>query len=57
LPQAIINNKVLKVGDTIEGAQVKNIGKEGITVLFEGSEYNLSSPAAGPGPAKKPQGG
>jgi hypothetical protein len=57
LPQAIINNKVLKVGDTIEGAQVKNIGKEGITVLFEGSEYNLSSPATGPGPAKNPQGG
>lgn len=57
LPQAIINNKVLKVGDTIEGAQVKNIGKEGITVLFEGSEYNLSSSATGSGPAKKPQGG
>ena len=57
LPQAIINNKVLKVGDTIEGVRVKSIGKDGITVLFEDSEYSLSSPATGPVPEKKPQGG
>ena len=48
-PQAIINNKVLKVGDTIEGVKIKAIAKEGITVLFEGSESAISSPAAGPG--------
>lgn len=45
LPQAIINDKVVKVSDTIEGAQIININKEGITVSFGGREYNLSSPA------------
>ncbi|MCX5705546.1 MAG: hypothetical protein NTZ92_05780 [Candidatus Omnitrophica bacterium] len=48
-PQAIINNKVLKVGDTIEGVKIKSIAKEGIIVLFEGSESIISSPAAGSG--------
>jgi hypothetical protein len=48
-PQAIINNKVLKVGDTIEGVKIKAIAKEGIIVLFEGSESAISSPAAGSG--------
>jgi len=52
-PQAIINNKVVKVGDTIEGARVISIDKEGITLLFEGMQYNLPSPAAGALPSKK----
>lgn len=46
LTQAIINNKVLKVGDTVEEARIININKEGVTVLFGGQQYNLSSPAA-----------
>lgn len=45
-PQAIINNKVVKVGDTIEGAQIMDIKKEGIVVSFKNRQYNLSSPAA-----------
>jgi len=52
-PQAIINNKVVKAGDTIEGARVISIDKEGITLLFEGMQYSLSSPAAGALPSKK----
>ncbi len=56
-PQAIINNKVLKVGDTIEGVKIKAIAKEGIIVLFEGSESAISSPAAGSGAGTKPSGG
>lgn len=43
--QAIINNKIVKIGDVIEGVQIVNINKDGITVLFGGKEYNLSSPA------------
>jgi hypothetical protein len=45
-PQAIINNKVVKVGDIINEAKVVNIDKEGIRLLFEGRVYTLSSPAA-----------
>ncbi|MDD2751859.1 MAG: hypothetical protein PHN59_01850 [Candidatus Omnitrophica bacterium] len=45
-PQAIINNKVVKVGDTIDKAKLIDINKDGITVLFSGRKYNIYSPAA-----------
>ena len=51
-PQAIINDKVVKVGDTIEGAQITDIKKEGITCLFQGRQFNVSSPALNLGPRK-----
>jgi len=44
--QAIINNKVLKVGDTIEGVQIKEINKEGIDVIYEKQLYKIASPAS-----------
>jgi hypothetical protein len=48
LPQAIINNKVVKVGDVLEGADIIEINKEGITVLFAGVDHKLTTvPAAG----------
>ncbi|MFY9402231.1 MAG: hypothetical protein WAQ07_02330 [Candidatus Omnitrophota bacterium] len=48
LPQAIVNNKVVKVGDVIEGADIIDINKEGVIVLFAGTEYKLSTtPARG----------
>ena len=53
-PQAIINSKVVRVGDNIEGARVIKIDKEGVVVFFEGKQYNLPSPAGGATPAKKP---
>lgn len=43
-PQAVINNKVYKVGDTIDGAQIKDIAKDGITLDFSGREVKLSAP-------------
>ncbi|MBU4346471.1 MAG: hypothetical protein KKH29_04000 [Candidatus Omnitrophica bacterium] len=46
LPQAIINNKVVKIGDTIETVEIIDINKEGIIISFENKEYNLSSLAA-----------
>jgi len=46
IPQAIINNKVVKVGDTIAGGvRVVEINKDGVSVFFKNRNYNLSSPA------------
>lgn len=56
-PQAIINNKVVKVGDIIEGVRIISIDKEGITVFFKEREYKLPPPAKGATSSKKPQGG
>jgi hypothetical protein len=42
-PQAIINNKVVKIGDVLEGAEVVEIEKEGVTVLFAGVDYKLTT--------------
>lgn len=49
LPQAIINDQVVKIGDTIQGAKVISIGKEGVGLLFDGRQHNLYSPAGSPG--------
>lgn len=59
LNQAIINNKILKVGDDIEGATITNIDKKGITVFFDNRSLNISSPAAETlqDLKKKPEGG
>jgi hypothetical protein len=59
LNQAIINNKIVKVGDSIEGVRVTTIEKDGVTVFFGNRSYNISSPAAGTlqGAKKKPEGG
>lgn len=46
LTQAIINNKVVKVGDEIEGARIIDIAKDGVIVFFEYQNYALPSPAA-----------
>lgn len=54
LPQAIINNKVVKKGDVLGEAKIVEIGKEGVTILFDNKEYTLSpSVARGQQPAVK----
>jgi len=45
-PQAIINNKVVKIEDTLEEARIIDIKRDGVTVSFDNRLYNLSSPAA-----------
>lgn len=45
IPQAIINNKVVKTGDTVGEVKISNINKAGITVIFDGQEHLLASPA------------
>ena len=57
VPQAIINNKVVKIGDTIEGVKIINITKEGITVFSGKGQYILSSPGMNPIPSPESQGG
>lgn len=43
LPQAIINNKVVKVGDVIEGAEVIKIDKSGVEISFRNKLFKLDS--------------
>ena len=43
LPQAIVNNKVVKVGDSLESVDIVAINKEGVTVLFAGVEHKLTT--------------
>lgn len=45
LPQAIINNEVVKIGDTIEGVRIIDISKDGVIISFGNQQYNLLSPA------------
>lgn len=45
-PQAIINDKVVKIGDEVEGARILEISKEGVVVFYDNRRYDLSSPAA-----------
>lgn len=51
-PQAIINDSVVKVGDTIKEARIINIDRNGVVVEFQGQEFNLSAPAAGGEPSQ-----
>jgi len=55
IPQAIINSKVFRVGDTIEGVRITDINKKGVTVFFGNRQYNLttSSPISSQGPKKE----
>ncbi|MFH0855035.1 MAG: hypothetical protein V1869_00750 [Candidatus Omnitrophota bacterium] len=43
-PQAIINNKVVKVGDSIGEVKITAISAKGVTVLFANMQHELSSP-------------
>lgn len=54
LPQAIVNNKVVKVGDTVDGARVISIDKDGVTVLFEERQYRFSPSNIGAKSSKNP---
>jgi hypothetical protein len=44
-PQAIINGKVVKIGEVIEGAQIIEINKEGVVLSYDNRNYTLRSPA------------
>lgn len=46
IPQAIINDKLVKVGDTVSEAKITAIGKDGIEVIFKNYTFKITSPAA-----------
>lgn len=56
IPQAIINNAVVKIGDTIEGALITDISQIGVKILYQGGEFILSSPMAQAAPQDEPGG-
>lgn len=43
--QAIINGKVVKVGDVIEEAKITEISKDGVSVLYKNRKFKINSPA------------
>lgn len=45
-PQAIINEQVVKIGDTIAEARVISIDKDGVSVFYKEKKYDFPSPAA-----------
>ena len=46
-PQAIINRKILSVGDRIEEAEVTSVSPDGVTLSFNGQEVNLTLKESG----------
>lgn len=46
-PQAIINRKIVSVGDTVEQTQVVAVTREGVTVSYNGEERELKLPPLG----------
>ena len=43
-PQAIINSRVVRVGDELEGVKITDIGKDGVSVLYGLNTYKLNPP-------------
>jgi len=45
LPQAIINQKIVKIGDTLEGARIIDINKDVVTIAFQDQQFSFPAPA------------
>jgi hypothetical protein len=45
IPQAVIRQKVVRVGDTVEGARITKITKEGVEIVYQGETFMFSSPS------------
>jgi hypothetical protein len=52
-PQAIINNKILSVGDSVEGFKIANIEKNRVILSFAGRLISLPTPGISGGIDKK----
>ena len=42
MPEAIVNDQVVKIGDEIAGAKIVDIARHGISVLFSGRIFEFS---------------
>lgn len=45
IPQAIIKGKIVRIGDSVDGALITNITKEGITILYQYETFDFPSPS------------
>ncbi|TAN59418.1 hypothetical protein EPN16_07200 [bacterium] len=45
IPQAVIQEKVVRVGDAIGGARITKITKEGVEVVYEGETFMFPAPS------------
>jgi hypothetical protein len=46
MPQAVIDGQVLKVGDTIQDAEIVEINKDGVKLLYNKKIYKLGPPSS-----------
>lgn len=44
-PQVLIDGKLYEVGDTVQGSQIVEIGREGVAVVNQGATFVLRPPA------------
>ena len=44
-PQAIIDGKIVKIGDVVSDAHIVDITKQGVEIMFEGRRFNVPAPA------------
>ncbi len=44
MPQVIVNQKVMRVGDRIEQYQISEITREGMVLFYENNEYTITMP-------------
>lgn len=44
-PQAVIQGKVVRVGDAVGGARIAKITKEGVEVVYEGETFAFPAPS------------
>lgn len=52
-PQAIINRRILSVGDELEGAKLVAVQKDAVTVSYQGQNFTLKLPEPRFGEAQK----
>ena len=41
LPQAIVNNQVVNIGDKVSGSEITDISAEGVEVLHQGKRFKI----------------
>ncbi len=57
VPQAIIDNQVVRVGDTLKNARITAIAPQGITFVYMEHVFNLAAPSHPAVHKEKSQGG
>jgi hypothetical protein len=53
-PKAIINGQIYGIGDEVDGAVITGIGRDGVTLEFQGESMRLTTAAPSPLPSGDP---